>query len=52
MEMELITRCQSKRRTREIKKIFKIKREIKFIIRHQLKRTREIKKMLKGRREI
>jgi hypothetical protein len=50
--MELITRRQSKRRTREIKKTFKTKREMKLITRHQSKRTREIKKTLRGRREI
>jgi hypothetical protein len=50
--MELITKCQSKRRTKEIKKTLKTKREMKFITKYQLKRTREIKKTLRGRREI
>jgi hypothetical protein len=50
--MELITRYQLKKRTGEIKKTLKTGKEMKFIIKYQLKRTREIKKTLKGRREI
>ena len=51
MEIKPIIRRQL-RRIREIKKMFKTGREIKLIMRRQLKRrTREIKKTLKIRRE-